>query len=87
MGLKIKTQTNYELGNNLTEFFSLPIETDDNEITEYNRLKDEILSLDIDIEEKANIINKINSLNTIKQANEKRKIIKEINEFKTIHNI
>ena len=62
MGLTIKNKTSYELGNNLTEFFSIPVEIDDQEESAYSRLKDDIFKLDIDNEEKANIINKINSL-------------------------
>ena len=73
MGLTIKNKTSYELGNNLTEFFSIPVEIDDQEESAYSRLKDDIFKLDIDNEEKANIINKINSLSTIKNNNEKNK--------------
>lgn len=82
MGLTIKNQTNYELGDNLTEFFSVNIETAEISIDAYRRLKDEIFKLDIDVEEKANIINKINSLNTITKDSVKKKIIAEIDEFK-----
>lgn len=82
MGLTIKNKTSYELGNNLTEFFSLPVEIDNQEEYSYSRLKDDIFKLDIDNEEKANIINKINSLSTIKNNSEKKKIITEIENFK-----
>jgi predicted ribosome quality control (RQC) complex YloA/Tae2 family protein len=82
MGLTIKNKTSYELGNNLTEFFSLPVEIDNQEESSYSRLKDDIFKLDIDNEEKANIINKINSLSTIKNNSEKKKIITEIENFK-----
>lgn len=87
MGLTIKNKTSYELGNNLTEFFSLPVEIDDQEESAYSRLKDDIFKLDIDNEEKANIINKINSLSTIKNNNEKKKIITEIENFKKEYNL
>lgn len=82
MGLTIKNKTSYELGNNLTEFFSLPVEIDNQEESSYSRLKDDIFKLDIDNEEKANIINKINSLSTTKNNSEKKKIITEIENFK-----
>ena len=52
------------------------------EESSYSRLKDDIFKLDIDNEEKANIINKINSLSTIKNNSEKKKIITEIENFK-----
>lgn len=87
MGLTIKNKTSYELGNNITEFFSIPVEIDNQEESAYSRLKDDIFKLDIDNEEKANIINKINSLSTIKNNNEKKKIITEIETFKKEYNL
>lgn len=86
MGLTVKNKNSYELGNNLTEFFSLPIE-ETKTSDEYSRLKDDIYTLDIDNEEKANILNKINSLNTTLSASQRRKIIKEIETFKNDYNI
>lgn len=82
MGLTIKNQNNFELGDNLTEFFSVHIDTAEISIDAYRRLKDEIFKLDIDLEEKANIINKINSLSTTINEVEKKKIIAEIESFK-----
>lgn len=82
MGLTVKNQTNYELGDNLTEFFSVNIETAEVAIDAYRRLKDEIFKLDIDVEEKANIINKINSLSTITKESTRKKVIVEIESFK-----
>lgn len=86
MGLTIKNKTSYELGNNLTEFFSIPVEEPIN-VDEYSRLKEDIYSLDIDNEEKANILNKISSLKTTLSATDRRKVLKEIEEFKNEHNI
>ncbi len=80
MGLTIKNKTSYQLGNNLTEFFSIPLE-EPIQNDEYRRLKDDIYKLDIDIEEKANIINKINSLNQTKNAFERKKVLQEIENF------
>ena len=82
MGLTVKNQTNYELGDNLTEFFSVNIETAEVAIDAYRRLKDEIFKLDIDVEEKANIIKKINSLSTITKESTRKKVIAEIESFK-----
>ncbi len=86
MAIKVNNKTSYELGNNLTEFFSIPIEVPES-TDEYSRLKDDIYKLDIDSEEKANVINKINSLKTAKTANEKRKLQKEIDQFIEDNNI
>lgn len=80
MGLTIKNKTSYQLGNNLTEFFSIPLE-EPIQNDEYRRLKDDIYKLDIDIEEKADIINKINSLNQEQNAVKKKKLLKEIETF------
>ena len=87
MGLTIKNKTSYELGDNLTEFFTLPLEIDNQEASAYSRLKDDIFEMDIDNEEKANIINKINSLSTIQSNAEKKKVIAEIESFKKEYNL
>lgn len=86
MGLTVKNKTSYELGENLTEFFSLPIDEPPKQ-DEYNKIKDAIYKLDIDNEEKANIINKINSLKQIKTSTEKKKILKEITDFRNEYDI
>lgn len=86
MGLIVKNKTSYQLGNNLTEFFSIPIEESQNN-DEYSRLKDDIYKLNIDNEEKANILNKINMLNTNISPNKKKVIIKEIEKLKEDYNL
>ncbi|MGN1372211.1 MAG: hypothetical protein ACI4XM_08060 [Candidatus Coprovivens sp.] len=86
MGLIVKNKTSYQLGNNLTEFFSIPIEESQNN-DEYSRLKDDIYKLNIDNEEKANILNKINMLNTNISPNKKKVIIKEIEKIKEDYNL
>jgi hypothetical protein len=86
MGLTIKNKETYELGNNLTEFFSLTIDEQTNQ-DEYNDLKDKIYSLDIDSEEKANIINKINSLSTMLSSSQRKKLLKEIDDIKNRYSI
>lgn len=86
MGLTVKNKTSYELGNNLTEFFSIPLEEPVNP-NEYSRLKDDIYSLELDPEEKANILNKINSLDTTLSDVNRRKTIKDIEKFKADYNL
>lgn len=86
MGLTVKNKTSYELGDNLTEFFSLPIEVPVIQ-DEYSSLKDDIYKLDIDTEEKANILNKINSLKTTLSMKDRKQVIKDIEAFKSEHNI
>lgn len=84
MGLTIKNKNTFELTDDLASIFSLPIEETKED---YQSLKEDIYSLKIDNEEKANIINKINKLSTIKNIKEKKKIIEEIEEFKYNYNI
>lgn len=79
MGLTIKNRNNFTLSDDLASVFSLPIEE---KTEDYNSLKQNIFSLSIDNEEKANIINKINLLSTTKNTKTKREIIKEIEIFK-----
>lgn len=86
MGLTVKNKTSYALGDNLTEFFSLPIE-EEQPTDEYSRLKEDIYSLDIDNEEKANILNCISILNASKSNKEKNKLKKEIAAFKEKYKI
>ena len=52
-----------------------------------NDLKNNIYSLDIDYEEKANIINAISKLNISKSSKEKRELKSKIEEFKKLHNL
>ncbi len=81
MGLKVKSNTNYDLGDNLTDFFSLPVDT----LTETNKisddLKERIYALNADSEEKANIINMISKYNSTSNQKEKNKLKKEIDSF------
>lgn len=86
MSLTIKNKNSYELGNNLTEYFKISLE-ESKSPDEYSRLKDDIYALDIDNEDKVNILNKINSLNTTISSSQKKKIIKEIEKFKNDNNI
>ncbi len=86
MGLFVKNKNDFVLSNNITEFISIPSDnllSDEN----YHKLKELIYSLNIDNEDKANIINKINSLSKINSPKERTKIINEIESFKIKYNI
>jgi hypothetical protein len=80
MGLKIQNYNTYKLSDDVSNFFSVDIDEEKQE--SYEDLKMDIYTLDIDSEEKANILNKINSIPFTKSAKEKQKIIKEIEVFK-----
>ena len=86
MGLKIDNQTTYRFNDDVANYFDIeigePIRDND-----YELLKKEIYRLDIDSEEKANIINSINKLSITKSAKEKREITKQIEEFKETYKI
>ena len=88
MGLTVKNNNNYDLSENLANFFSLPIEDDLNrqKKDDYQVLKNKIYKLNIDKEEKANIINKINSLDN-SSTKEKKTILSEIVKFQKKYNL
>mgnify|MGYP003296887090 CR=1 FL=1 len=62
MALKIDNPTTYRFNDDITTFFDVEID-DPIRDNDYELLKKEIYKLDIDSEEKANIINSINKLN------------------------
>ena len=80
MGLTIKNKNSFELSEDLSSIFSLAKEEQD--IKDYEKLKEKIYKLNIDNEEKANILNKINLLSTKKTKAIQNKLIKEIDEFR-----
>jgi hypothetical protein len=86
MGLKIDNQTTYNFNDDIANYFNLevsePIRNNDYEI-----LKKEIYKLDIDSEEKANIINTINKLNIVKSTKDRKELIKEIDNFKRTYKL
>ena len=86
MALKVDNPTNYRFNDNITRFFDLEIDEPIRD-NDYELLKKEIYKLDIDSEEKANIINSINKLNINISKKEKREIIKQIEEFKKTYNL
>lgn len=85
MGLTFKNQNNYELNDDISTYFTLSSEPPKDD--DYTELKKDIYELDIDIEEKANILNKINSLSNLSDGKTKNKIISEINDFKNKYNL
>jgi hypothetical protein len=87
MAIKVKREDNLTFSQPVDLFFKMPGEEDIlNPLDEYEELKNQVYKLDIDYEEKANMINKIGSLKT-KNDFEKSKLIKEINEFKKKYNL
>ena len=87
MGLKVQNKTNYDLSNNVANFFSIDIDIEEEKQESYEDLKMTIYTLDIDSEEKANILNRINSIPFTKSAKEKKQIEKEIEAFKEKYNL
>ena len=81
MGLTVKNKTVFELTDDVSNFFDLPIEEQKIK-NAYVELKKDIYSLDIDNEEKANILNKISLFNSTKSEKEKNKVKQEIEKFK-----
>ena len=86
MGLKIDNQTTYRFNDDVANYFDIEIGENIRD-NDYELLKKEIYRLDIDSEEKANIINSINKLSITKSAQEKRELIKIIEEFKETYKI
>lgn len=86
MGLKVDNPTTYRFNDDVASYFDIeigePIRDND-----YELLKKDIYKLDIDAEEKANIINNINKLNTSISKKEQRDLIKQIEEFKRTYNL
>ena len=81
MALKVDTPTTYRFNDDIATFFDVEIDEPIRD-NDYELLKKEIYKLDIDSEEKANIINSINKLNINISKKEQREIIKQIEEFK-----
>lgn len=81
MALKVDNPTTYRFNDDIATFFDVEID-DPIRDNDYELLKKEIYKLDIDSEEKANIINSINKLNINISKKEQREIIKQIEEFK-----
>ena len=87
MGYKINKQDllnidntlfSFDVDNSDTSYFEIPLPKSD----DYTKLKDKIYKLDIDNEEKANILNKISLLNNNISIKERKQIEEEIKQFK-----
>lgn len=81
MALKVKSTTTYNLNDDLANFFSVPVDLPSDDTSIADNLKKRVYSLDIDTEEKSNLISKINKYNTINSIKEKNKLREEIESF------
>ena len=81
MGLKVDNPTTYRFNDDIANFFDIEM-SEPPRNNDYELLKKEIYKLDIDSEEKANIINSIGKLNTSISQKEKNDLIKQIEQFK-----
>lgn len=86
MGIKVNKSTSFKLGDDVENYFDIEI-SDPIRGNDYNLLKKEIYKLDIDYEEKANIINSISKLSTSISNKEKKELIKQIEDFKKLYNL
>ena len=80
MGLKINNENSYALSDDVSGFFTLPSNVALEE-ENYDTIRNQIYSMDLDVEEKANILNKISTYNTTNSIKEKNKLKKEIDNF------
>ena len=87
MGLKVRNTINYELGNNLTEFFEVPTEVPNEDVNIYDDIKDKIYELYLDVEEKAEILNTISKYKTTNSMKEKKQLKAKIDQFIKEYNL
>jgi len=81
MGIKVDNPTTYRFNDDVASFFDIEM-SEPPRNNDYELLKKEIYKLDIDSEEKANIINSIGKLNTSISQKEKNDLINKIELFK-----
>lgn len=86
MGIKVDNPTTYRFNDDVASFFDIEM-SEPPRNNDYELLKKEIYKLDIDSEEKANIINSIGKLNTSISQKEKNDLINKIEQFKQKHKI
>ena len=86
MGLKVDNPTTYRFNDDVASYFDIEIDDPIRE-NDYELLKKEIYKLDIDSEEKANIINSINRLSISNSPKEKRELTIQIEEFKNTYKL
>ncbi len=87
MRLKVNNTVTHSLSDNINNFFSLPIEDEFKYTNSFDELKTKIYELDIDNEEKADVLNAISKYNSSNSAREKKKIEREINEFVKLYKL
>ena len=81
MGLKVDNPNTYRFNDDIANFFDIEM-SEPPRNNDYEILKKDIYKLDIDKEEKANIINAISKLSTSTTQKEKNDLIKQIEQFK-----
>lgn len=86
MGIKVKNPITYKLGDDIESYFDVEINEPIRD-NDYELLKKEIYKLDIDYEEKANIINSISKLSTSISNKEKKELVKQIENLKKLYNL
>ena len=75
------------MGNNLTEFFDVPVEIPEEDTNIYDNIKDKIFELYLDVEEKAEILNAISKYKTTNSIKEKNKLKEQIERFIKEYNL
>ena len=82
MGLKVDNKVTHNLTDDLANFFSLPDEySNPVKLDTYDSVKNKIYKLDLDVEEKAGILDAISKYNTTNSPTEKNKLQKQIEKF------
>ena len=81
MAIKVKSNTTFNLNDDIANFFSLPVDVPIENNDNSDDLKNRVYALDLDTEEKANIINLINKYSTTSNNKEKNKLKKEIDSL------
>lgn len=85
MSITVKNQNNYELADNLAQFFYLDMSLDP--LPDYIALKKKVIDSELNLEEKNHLINLITSLDEIKDSHQKQLISEEINELVKKYNL
>ncbi len=85
MSITIKNQNNYELADNLAQFFYLDMSLEP--LPDYIALKKKVIDSELNLEEKNHLINLITSLDEIKDSHQKQLICEEINELAKKYNL
>ena len=82
MGLKVDNKVTHNLTDDIATFFSLPEEyANPPKVDTYESTRNKIYSLDLDVEEKAGILDAISKYNSTNSTSEKNKLKKQIEKF------